>query len=248
MAKPKQSDPKPYLHIPIQRSSSVSASPINSNLKSLREWANFRWAAERPRKKDVMMTWVLVLSRGLEDIYSSSGWHSCRALLLSTCEEAQANSSARGPSARNPALSALRLPSALHSGTEQVPGKCLFLPQTLLPQRSDYSDSFPTALSLLCSLRSELQNFRLWVGTHTPDGISQGSVRSFWLIKLSVRQPSALNWLSNFRERTKRLKRVFTENSSRKVPEEKIHFAKDQYRSLSFFHWRLIESSGKLCF
>lgn len=97
MAKPKQSKPKPYLHVPIQRSSSVSASPINSNLKSLREWANFRWAAERPRKKDVMMTWVLVLSRGLEDIYSSSGWHSCRALLLSTCEEAQANSSAEGP-------------------------------------------------------------------------------------------------------------------------------------------------------
>lgn len=97
MAKPKQSDPKPYLHVPIQRSSSVSASPINSNLKSLREWANFRWAAERPRKKDVMMTWVLVLSQGLEDIYSSSGWHSCRALLLSTCEEAQANSSAEGP-------------------------------------------------------------------------------------------------------------------------------------------------------
>lgn len=34
-------------YLPMYLSSSVSASPMNSNLKSLREWANFLWAAER---------------------------------------------------------------------------------------------------------------------------------------------------------------------------------------------------------
>lgn len=162
MAKAKESKPKPYLHVPIQRSSSVSASPINSNLKSLREWANFRWAAERPRKKDLMITWVLVLSQGLEDIYSSSGRHSCRAL-LSTCEEAQPNSCAKRPTARNLAHSL----------------SCFCLPLCTLAQSRGWGNVYsslrdltavPRSLKhfpLLCSLRPELQNFRLWLGTRT---------------------------------------------------------------------------------
>lgn len=38
-------------YLPMYLSSSVSASPMNSNLKSLREWANFLWAAERSARK-----------------------------------------------------------------------------------------------------------------------------------------------------------------------------------------------------
>ena len=56
----------------MQRSSSVSASPINSNLKSLRECANFRWAAERPGKKDGVTTGVLASSQSLAWTDSSS--------------------------------------------------------------------------------------------------------------------------------------------------------------------------------
>lgn len=72
MAKAKESQPKPGLYAPMQRSSSVSASPINSNLKSLSEWANFRWAAERSGKKDGVITWVLVSGQGSAGIDSSS--------------------------------------------------------------------------------------------------------------------------------------------------------------------------------
>ena len=72
MAKAKESQPKPCLYIPMQRSSSVSASPMNSNLKSLRECANFRWAAERPGKKEGVTTGVLASSQALAWTDSSS--------------------------------------------------------------------------------------------------------------------------------------------------------------------------------
>lgn len=51
----KKSKPEPSLHLPMQRSSSVSASPINSDLKSLSARANFLCAAERPREKDLWL-------------------------------------------------------------------------------------------------------------------------------------------------------------------------------------------------
>lgn len=157
-----ESQPKPDLHLPMQRSSSVSASPINSNLKSLSEWANFRWAAERPRKKDLMMTWFLALSQGLQDIYSSKGQYSCRALLHSIWEEAQPNSFAKRPII--PTWHTLQVASVFYSTLRQAQSRCWNVystPQTLLPQRANCFTLFPkSTLPFSGSLRSALAQFK----------------------------------------------------------------------------------------
>jgi hypothetical protein len=105
-------------HIPMQRSSSVSASPINSNLKSLSEWANFRWAAERPRKKGTLVTWVIFKSR-LGRTSFLLRWVELESSLRPNCEKAQ-------PCSCHPQPGTLWVTSVLYTG--RTGAQELFIP------------------------------------------------------------------------------------------------------------------------
>lgn len=136
------------------------------------------------------MTWFLVLSQGLQDIYSSKGQYSCRALLRSIWEEAQPNSFAKRPII--PTWHTLQVASVFYSTLRRAQSRCWNVYST--PRL--FSLREPTALH--CSLKHSpffwipqirtctIQKFRLRLGTHTPDSISQGSTRSGWLPRFQI--------------------------------------------------------------
>ena len=126
---------------------------------------------------------------------------------------------------------------------------------------------FPEALSLslLTQVRtSRAQKFRLWLGAHTPDSISQGWMRSSWLpgsqilrvSKLKVSQPDALNWWSNSSQRkpedSKSVHRKQQQEGKPKATRkwQKEFILQKTYRSSFFFSFycQVIENSGKPCF
>lgn len=136
------------------------------------------------------MTRFLVLSQGLQDIYSSKGQYSCRALLIQSGRRHSPTPLPRGPSSQPGTPSRLLPFSTLHSGGRRAgAGMCIPPPRlfslrgpTALPCSLEHSPFFRIPQIRTCTI----QKFRLRLGTHTPDSISQGPTRSGWLPRFRI--------------------------------------------------------------